>query len=544
MASPQSLMTEDIVLCSICLDVFTVPVALPCGHSFCKKCITDYWSTQHVFCCPMCERHHLPKPMLEPNIAITDFVEKFKKLVELKCPNSAEEPGIDGVLCGLCMTPKQPATKSCLVCFMSYCDVHLEHHRKNPALKRHKLIAAAENLESRTCTIHYEPLDLFCRVDQMFLCELCRESEHKSHKTVSLEEEAGMRKTELGLKQRKAFQMIRARQQKIVEIGNSLGDSRGKADQALLDSQRVMTAMVDYIKKSFSELTEVVEERMKKCEEEAEVMITKLKEEIRTINITNEQLELFSESNDPFTFMESFLSLTNVNVPQMKDWSDVAFKTDGYAMGGAMEKLQKAVTREVGMLCDPNFKEKQRHAVDVTLDPDTANPSLKISEDGKQVTHVLQKKFSPSKAERFDVVLNVLGKDGFSSGKFYYEVQVKDKTQWDLGVAKESINRKGDIRLSPKNGYWTIWLRKGCEFTANVGPAVELHVREIPQKIGVFVDYEGGEVSFYDVDARALIFSFTECYFAEKLFPFFSPCSNDGGKNAAPLVITPVEHNR
>ncbi|XP_029964139.1 nuclear factor 7, brain-like [Salarias fasciatus] len=542
MATARPLMTEDQFLCSICLSVFTQPVSIPCGHNFCLKCITDYWDTQTVFKCPNCTQDFYPKPMLSINIFIADIAENFKKSAEPVSPGSPEEPENGDVLCDRCTGPQLTAVKSCLVCFMSFCQTHLEPHQRIPTLKKHKLVPAAKNLESRICEHHHEPLDLFCRVEQMFLCEKCQQAEHKNHKTVTLEEEAEMRKIQLVLEKRDAVQMMQARQQKILEIQQSVGASRNNADQALSCSQHVVTAMVDYMKKSLSELTEVIEARKRKSGTEALVIINELEKEIMVIKGKNRQLEAVSLSNDPFTFMENFLSF-NINSPQVKDWSDVALKEDQYTIEGAMEKLQTTIRREISMLCDPDFKEKQKHAVDVTLDADTANPTLRISEDGKQVTHVNRKVHTPNRPQRFDLVLNVLGKEGFSSGKFYYEVQVKDKTQWDLGVANQSINRKGDIRLSPKTGYWTIWLRKGIEFTANAGPAISLHVREIPQKIGVFVDYEGGEVSFYDVDARALIFSFTQCNFTEKLFPFFSPCSNDGGKNSAPLIITPVEHN-
>ncbi|KAK9516140.1 hypothetical protein VZT92_024093 [Zoarces viviparus] len=63
-----------------------------------------------------------------------------------------------------------------------------------------------------------------------------------------------------------------------------------------------------------------------------------------------------------------------------------------------------------------------------------------------------------------------------------------------------------------------------------------------PQKVGVFVDYEEGLVSFYDVDAAALIYSFTGCSFTEKLYPFFGPDLDHRGKNSAPLIISPVNH--
>uniref|UniRef100_A0A671KJ76 B30.2/SPRY domain-containing protein n=1 Tax=Sinocyclocheilus anshuiensis TaxID=1608454 RepID=A0A671KJ76_9TELE len=151
----------------------------------------------------------------------------------------------------------------------------------------------------------------------------------------------------------------------------------------------------------------------------------------------------------------------------------------------------------------------------------------------------------PDKPERFDTCTCVLGKEGFSSGRFYFEVQVKGKTDWDLGVARESINRKGEITLSPSNGYWTVWLRNGDEYKALSGPSVSLSLRVKPKRVGVFVDYEEGLVSFYDVESSSHIYSFTAQSFTEKkLYPLFSPCNNDGGKNSSPLIITPVNDNK
>ncbi|XP_053193909.1 E3 ubiquitin-protein ligase TRIM21-like [Scomber japonicus] len=189
---------------------------------------------------------------------------------------------------------------------------------------------------------------------------------------------------------------------------------------------------------------------------------------------------------------------------------------------------------------EAELKRVQQYAVDVTLDPDTAHPNLILSADGKQVHHGDVMKNLPDNPERFSKNPCVLGNQSLSSGRFYFEVQVKEKTKWDLGVARESINRKQRISLSPQDGYWTIWLRNGNEYSANSGPAVRLSLKSPPQKVGVFVDYEEGLVSFYDVDAAALIYSFTGCSFTEKLYPYFSPCNNDGGTNSTPLIICPV----
>ncbi|KAF5887915.1 E3 ubiquitin-protein ligase TRIM39-like, partial [Clarias magur] len=146
---------------------------------------------------------------------------------------------------------------------------------------------------------------------------------------------------------------------------------------------------------------------------------------------------------------------------------------------------------------------------DVTLDPDTAQPKLILSADGKQVTHGDTRQDLPDTPERFNSCVNVLGKQSFSSGRFYHEVQVRGKTEWDLGVAAASINRKGKITLRPRNGFWTVVLRNENQYWACAGPPVPLTLREKVEKVGVFVDYEEGLVSFYDVESRSHIYSFT-----------------------------------
>ncbi|GLD45795.1 E3 ubiquitin-protein ligase TRIM21-like isoform X1 [Lates japonicus] len=184
----------------------------------------------------------------------------------------------------------------------------------------------------------------------------------------------------------------------------------------------------------------------------------------------------------------------------------------------------------------------QQFAVEVTLDRNTAHPNLLLSDDGKQVHHGDVRRNLPDNPQRFYSCVNVLGKQSFSSGKFYYEVQVKGKTAWTLGVASESVDRKGQITLSPKNGFWTLWLRNGDEYVANDKRPVHLSLENHPQMVGLFLDYEEGLVSFYDVNAADLLYSFTDCSFTEKIYPYFSPCTNDNGRNSAPLIISPVKH--
>ncbi|KAJ8006765.1 hypothetical protein DPEC_G00110610 [Dallia pectoralis] len=145
------------------------------------------------------------------------------------------------------------------------------------------------------------------------------------------------------------------------------------------------------------------------------------------------------------------------------------------------------------------FDTIRRHAVDVTLDPDTAHPTLILSEDGKQVRRGDITPRLPDNPERFDYYPRVLGKEGFSV-KFYFEVQVKDNNTWTVGVARKSVNRKENFTETPNNGYWTVVLCYG-DYKANTEPRTLLPLRK-PQNVGVFVDYEEGQVSFFNVETR------------------------------------------
>ncbi|XP_058624312.1 butyrophilin subfamily 1 member A1-like [Onychostoma macrolepis] len=173
--------------------------------------------------------------------------------------------------------------------------------------------------------------------------------------------------------------------------------------------------------------------------------------------------------------------------------------------------------------------------VNVILDADTAQPRLIVSDDGKQLKlGNTQTEGVDRGKDRFNYYLGVLGKEGFSSGCFYFEVQVTGRTEWDLGVTRESV-KKGSIYLSPENGYWIVGRRDGG-YRARDSSDYSLSLRVDPERISVFVDYEKGLVSFYDVKSSSHIYSYTDQSFKEKLYPFVS-LGYSSNKDCTPLII-------
>ncbi|KAF4089028.1 hypothetical protein AMELA_G00061960 [Ameiurus melas] len=391
------------------------------------------------------------------------------------------------------------------------------------------------------------------------LTQCCEKSQHQ--------EESRERKTQLGKTQTDVQQMIQDRLKKIREIKHSVDLSKRSTEKEKADSVEVFTALIRSIERSQAELLEVMEEKQKVAERQTEGLIKELEQEITVLKRRDTELEQLSHTDEHLHLLQIYSSMCSP--PHTKNWTEISINTDlsGDTVRTALSQLQKTLNekltktfsfRHKSKMCfikmilnlmkvmfscslfSTELKRIQQYAVDVTLNPDTANPYLILSADGKQVTDGDTRQNLPDTPQRFNKCVNVLGKQSFSSGRFYYEVQVRGKTAWTLGVVKENINRKGEIILTPQNGFWTVILRNENQYSACADPDVLLTLREKVEKVGVLVDYEEGLVSFYDVKSSSHIYSFTAQSFTEKLYPFFSPSLNEGGKNSAPLIISPV----
>ncbi|XP_051947096.1 E3 ubiquitin-protein ligase TRIM39-like [Xyrauchen texanus] len=530
-SSSSSALNEELQ-CSICLDVFTDPVTTPCGHNFCKTCLNDCWKNAQDCNCPLCKETFSKRPDLEINTTLREVVQHFKEKQKLNLGKSE-------VLCDICDERKQKAAKSCLTCQSSYCETHLEPHRRVPGLKKHKLMNAVENLEDYICQKHERPLELFCRDDQMCVCLSCTEGDHKTHNTVPIEDESAEKKNQLVKTQTDVQQMIQDRMKKIQDIQHSVEMRNRNTEEEKSSSVEMFTALIRSIERCQTEVVEMLEEKQKAAEKQAEDLIKELEQEINELKRRNSELAQISHTKDNLDLLQIYSSLYRPK--NTKNWTEISIDTHVN-----VDTLNTVLTRLKNTLdetLDQNvLRRMQQYAVDVTLDPDTAHPGLILSDDGKQVRDGDIRQKRPDKPERFELYADVLGKKGFSSGKFYFEVQVKGKSKWDIGVVRESINRKGEIDLTPLNGFWTVRLRNENEYKACDNTLVSLCLRVKPQKVGVFVDYEEGLVSFYDVESSSHIYSFTGQYFTQTLFPFFSPGLNDKGKNSTPLIITPVSY--
>ncbi len=177
-------------------------------------------------------------------------------------------------------------------------------------------------------------------------------------------------------------------------------------------------------------------------------------------------------------------------------------------------KLLVRISESSLLFKPPNFSP----SVEVTLDQDTANPDLLIT-DEKKMRCGFERKDVPNYHQRFDGWWCAAAVEGFSSGRHYWEVEVGER-DWRLGVAKESALRKGFKSLNTNTGYLTLRLERGSELKALTVPFTALPPGLIPRRVGIYLDYDHGQLSFYDVDKHLHVFTYNES-FDEKLFPLF-----------------------
>ncbi|CAL8240505.1 unnamed protein product [Merluccius merluccius] len=535
MASANTSWSEDNFSCSICLHIFNSPVSTRCGHNFCRNCITKFWDDQVQYKCPVCNELFHTRPDLRVNTFISEMVDQFRRSVRVK-----EQPSVEPaeVPCDICTGTQLKAVKSCLVCLISYCHTHLEPHQRVAVLKKHLLVEPMDRLEDRMRKKHNQLLELFCQTDQVCVCQLCTDGDHRSHPVVPLEEEYDVKTAQLGKIEFEVQQMIQERKRKMKEMKDTVDRSKADADRQIADAEQVLTALMSSIEKWRDDFNQTVKEKLKSTEKQAEGLIKELEQEIEELTNRRSEMKQLSHTEDHLHLLQTFSSLKNP--PHTRDWTMVEVRPPPYigSLRRSLDQLEEILNMERKKLWD-ELKMVQQYEVDVTLDPDTAHPCLILSKDGKQVHDGGVKKNLPRNHKRFTKHIYVLTRQSFSSGRFYFEVQVKNNTEWLLGVTRESISRKGELIVTPEKGYWNIYFTND-ELVFSDNPAVLLPLRAELQKVGVFVDYDEGLVSFYDVEARVHIYSATGCTFREPLYPIFCPGLLHGGINSAPLIISPV----
>ncbi|XP_060707196.1 zinc-binding protein A33-like [Hemiscyllium ocellatum] len=380
----------------------------------------------------------------------------------------------------------------------------------------------------QTCDDHGKELKWVCQTENKLICETCKDSPgHGQHRELPIEEAIEMYK-----------KRVKSSLESLIGDQSVEQESEKKLKQKISDLKEQAASLEKHIKSEFRELHQILtakEQRLlsdlwkeeKRIVEPMEKHVQEIQERLKSIEEKRSSLQTLMEQND----VQAFLKVSFGRKRRISDETpQISTEATTLSAGKFKGPLQYVIWREMINSIDPA-------PASLTLDPNTANPRLILSKDQTMVRLGDNDQEILDNNERFDYWYSALGSEGFTSGRHYWEVKVKNKTEWEIGVARESAGRKGKIDSCPVNGYWTVWLRAGKIYFTTSTRSDTLNVLPLkPQKIGIFLDYEGGQVSFYNADNISHIHTFTHT-FTEKIFPYFCPGMNTNGDNSAPLVI-------
>ncbi|KAM9392732.1 tripartite motif-containing protein 16-like [Pholidichthys leucotaenia] len=424
--------------CLICLDLLKDPVSLPCGHSYCMGCIKVHWDGEDmrgIYSCPQFRKTFRPRPDVMKNTMLAGLVEELKKTGLQAAPADHCYAGRGDVACDFCSGRKLKAVRTCLDCWASYCEDHLQPHYDVVPLRKHKLVEPSKNLQENICSRHDKLKEIFCRTDQQSICYLCTMDEYKGHDIVSAAAERAERKKKLRESQLKIQQRIQDREKDVKVLQQQVEAINGSADKAVEDSEKMLTELIRLIQKRSSDVKQQVRSQQETEVSQVSDLQEKLEQEIAELKRKHGELERLSRTEDPIQFLHSYPSLSalresphssSIHVGPLSYFEDVTA-----AVSEVRDKLQDILTEtwtnisELLLTPPPEPETREeflQYSQEITLDPYTVNRRLELSEGNRKVTFMEQSLPYPEHPDRFTWWPQVLSRESLSE-RCYWEVE-------------------------------------------------------------------------------------------------------------------------
>uniref|UniRef100_A0A8C5WH52 Uncharacterized protein n=1 Tax=Leptobrachium leishanense TaxID=445787 RepID=A0A8C5WH52_9ANUR len=514
---------RDELTCSICLNIYTDPVTLPCGHSFCRTCIGDVLDTQEgsgAYKCPECRAESQERPALVTNRKLRNIAENIRSTHPKQ-----EEAGIP---CTYCIQSPVPAAKTCLHCEASLCENHLRVHSKSA---EHVLTEPTTSLENRKCSVHKKVLEYYCCEDAACICVSCSlAGEHRGHQVETLNEASEKKKEKL----RNILQKLTSQREEAEKRVQSLEELRRQVQGKAAGVTERVTALIRDIRKQLEALEKRVLSEVSRQEEQVSLRVSDL---IRQLEIKKEELsrkmgdiEKLCDMTDPVTVLQGRESDrddycdteedTETRDIKVHDAGDLdvglIFVTLHSVLAGIVKRVtrRRRVPEASDMLLDVNTASDMlldvntasdmlldvNTASDMLLDVNTAGRYVSVSEDLKTVSWSGINQRRPETPERFQYY-QVLSSRSFSSGRHYWEVEGSESGRWGVGMTYPSIERRGKQSLIGNNNKsWGLgkYYNK-MYYMLHDSNEIQLPHSFSGHRLGIFLDYEVGRLSFYEL---------------------------------------------
>ncbi|NXT90266.1 TRI27 protein, partial [Anhinga rufa] len=365
----------------------------------------------------------------------------------------------------------------------------------------------AEGWEN-SCRQHQEALKLFCKEDQQPICVVCDRSQaHRFHTVVPIEEAAQEYKKEI----QGCLQALKEEREKYLKSRKSrvrkssyLEKTKNEGRKTECEFEQLRKFLKDQERLLLTQLADL-DRAIARIQKEAKA---KVLEEISHLETLMWEME--------GKFQQPASQFLQVRAQSIKSCEMMKFNPPVEISSDLESRLEDFVQRNI-LVRHMLRKCQGTEQANVTLDPATAHPNLRLSEDRKEARGHLTQQDLPDNPERFDFEPCVLGCEGFTSGRHFWEVEVGQGGVWALGVARASVRRKGPMSLTPKKGVWALEA-----YHSLISPRANLRLNPPPRRIRVSLDYEEGRVAFFGADDDTTILVYPRVLFnGERVFPWF-----------------------
>ncbi|XP_051809124.1 tripartite motif-containing protein 16-like [Acanthochromis polyacanthus] len=541
MAEKGVQLDREIISCSVCLDLLKDPVALSCGHNYCMKCIKAHWDGEdekRIYSCPQCRQTFTPRPVLMKNTMLAVLVEELKK-TELQAAAADHcYAGDEDVSCDVCTGRKLKAFKSCLVCLVSFCEKHIQLHYDVPQFQKHQLVEPSKNLQENICSLHDEVKKMFCRTDQQSICYLCSVEEHKGHDTVSAAAERTERQRELEVSRQNIQQRIQDREKDVKLLQQQLEAINGSADKAVKDSEEMFTHIIHLIQKTSRDVEQQIRSQQETEVSGVKELKEKLEQEMRELKRKDAELKQLSHTEDHNQFLHNYPSVSALSESTHSSSMDIRplrhFEEVTAAVSELRDHLQDIVrdtwtkisvteTQVDVSLSDSQAEPKTRagflkYSRQITLDPNTANRNLLLSEGNRKVTFTGQQQSYSDHPDRFTERWQVLSRESLT-GRCYWEVEWRGGGVY-VSVAYKNISREGfrnECEFGCNDKSWALYCSPNSyTFLHNNIQTPVSGPRS--SRVGVYLDHSAGILSFYSVSETMTLLHRVQTTFTQQIY--------------------------
>ncbi|XP_061588865.1 tripartite motif-containing protein 16-like [Cololabis saira] len=537
MAQKGDQLDQETFSCSICLEILKDPVAIPCGHSYCMNCIKSYWDEgeKKLPSCPQCRRTFTQKPELVKNTMLAALVEQLKKTGLQAAPADHCYAGPEDVACDFCSGRKLKATKSCLVCLVSYCKNHLQPHHDVAPLKKHKLVDPSKNLQDNICPRHDEVMKMFCRTDQKCICYLCSVDEHKGHDTVSAAAERTERQREMEVSRQQIQQEIQDREKDVKLLQHEVEAINQSADKTVEDSEEIFTELISLLQKRSSDVKQQIRSQQETEVRRVRELEEKLQQEITDLKRRDAEMKQLSDTEDHNQFLHNYPSLSplsesthssSISIRALRYFQDVTAAVS--EVRGQLQDILRDTWTNISLtitdvdvlLSQPEPEPKSRagflkYSCEITLDPNTVHTRLLLSEENRKVTLMDKDQSYSSHPDRFTTYYQVLSRESLT-GRHYWEVEKKADVVY-VAVSYKNISRSGnESGFGYNDKSWSLYCCSDRYVFCynNITTSISS-----PQssRIGVYLDHRAGVLSFYSVSGTMTLLHRVQTSFTQPL---------------------------